>query len=132
MPYFVTALTHSTSGAKSVTCGFQPKGLRITASQRSTNNDNLVRESVGMSDGTNQVCTSQFYDGGTGGSGTNGVGPLKFIDRVVSVRDRSGGIVSEVAAAHVDTSVAPWTSTAVGYVVDIGNSSYQYQLDVWG
>lgn len=127
MNYFVTAVTHITTGTKTITCGFQPKGLRITASQRSTNLDNLVRQSVGMSDGTNQVCSSQFYDGSSGG------GPLRYIDRIASVRNRVSGTVTEVHAAHVDQSVAAWTATEVKYIVDTADSSgYQYQVEVWG
>lgn len=127
MNYFVTAVSHGTTGTKTIPCGFQPKGIRITASQRSTNSDNLVRQSIGMSDGTNQVCSSQYYDGTA-----SGAGPQRYIDRIVSVRNRVSGTVQEVSAAHVDQSVAAWTATEAKYIVDTADSAYQYQVEVWG
>lgn len=132
MNYFHTVAAYGTTGTKTINVGFQPRGMRITSAQRSTNNDNLVRSSDGKSDGTTQSCQSQYYDGSSGGSGLAAVGPLNFIDRIVSMRNRSAGTVSEVFSAHIDSSTAPWTSTEVKFIIDIATSAYPITIEVWG
>lgn len=135
MDYFQTTVTPLSAGIKTVTCGFPPKAVRITASQRSTNSDNVVRQSVGSSDGTKQMCTSQYYDGASGGT----PGPQKFSDRIVSVRNRASSTSTpEVLAAHIDQSYvdgggnsAAWTTTEMKYIVDVADS-YQLHIEIFG
>lgn len=124
MGYFLTTISHNTTGTKSITVPAQPLGLRITTSKKTSVTQNFAHMSMGVSDGTNQVCDAFFQDTTVGST-------QRSSTKIVSVLENSAGTVTEVCAAHVDNATAAWTATAVKYIVDTANVNYQFLVEVW-
>lgn len=120
MSYFVGSITHSTTGVKSVTVGFQPVGMRITVGQKDGSTDTTARDAYGVTDGTTSLYRSLFRDG-TGGQTVSGNGKL------ISVLDRVSGTVTEVIKVTFDS----FTATQVKYNVVTANVNYTLNIEAW-
>lgn len=123
MAYFLTTISHSTTGTKSITVGFAAKGLHIRVGQKASG-QNFSHMSHGSTDGVNQVCDT-FYQDTTAGS------TQRLSDRLVSVLENSAGTITEVCKAHIDNATAPWTATQIKYIVDTANVNYQFLIEAW-
>lgn len=121
MNYFVGTISHGTTGVKTITCGFQPIGARITVGQKTLTTQNFSHKSVGVTDGATQICDT-FYQDTTAGS------TQRSNAKLVSVLENSAGTITEVAAAAFDS----FTATALKYNVTTANSAYQYLVEIWG
>lgn len=128
MDFYLDAVTHLTAGTKTHTTGFPVKELEIIVSQK-TGQSNVVidRLSLGVSDGTYQICDTLYNDNTATGSGDQ-----KYLDRIVNVKERVSGTVSNVLIAVVDQSIAPWTPTTVSYIVTVPNGNYQLTVKARG
>lgn len=122
MAYFLTTISHSTTGVKTITCGFQPLGARITVSAQS-GGQTFAHKSVGVTDGVNQIC-DHFYQDATRGKTD------RFTDRLVSQWDWDAGTSAfvEKTRANFDST----TATQFKYNVITANLNYQYLVEVWG
>lgn len=126
MAYFLTTVSHSTTGAKTVTVGFAAKHLKITVTRRGSG-DTQNHQSVGdyNKDQLLQVCDYWFgYDGSAGLSD-------RTTTRIVKFPWRNGGSITYPTEAHVDESTAPWTATEVKYIVDTADVNCQYKVEAW-
>lgn len=121
MSYFLTTASHSTTGVKTITCGFQPIGARITVSAKS-GGQTYAHQSVGTTDGTNTVTDSWYQDATRGKTD-------RYTDRIVSQWewDSGGSVWSEKTKATFDS----FTATEFKYNVNTADVNYQYFIEVW-
>lgn len=115
MAYYCATVSYSSAGIKTITCGFQPVGMRITINYNSG-----TVHSKGTSDGTRQLCDWFFndvtdYDGGN------------HTDRMVSARDMVGGVITEIARANFDS----FTATAGKINVVTANVGPTFTVELW-
>lgn len=120
MAYLVGTSSHATTGIKTITCGFQPIGARITVGQKDGITDAVNRFSVGFTDGTNQFYVTTFRDG-TGAQTISGSG------KMVSVLNRVGGLVAEVVQATFNS----FTATQLKYNVNTADVNYTFNIEIW-
>jgi hypothetical protein len=122
MLYYNTSITPSTTGIKTISCGFQPVGMRITVSAKN-GSDTVSHMSIGQVDNTGyQTCNTTYTDT-TGGQTT------KYTDRMASVLERVSGTITEVSRANFDSFTA--TQAKFNCTVSAG-TAYQYHVEVWG
>lgn len=121
MAYFLETVTHSSAGLKTRTVGFQPTALRITIGKKVGVTMNAIQQSVGVTDGVNQMCDSLYGD-------TSGLSTKRDLAKIASQWEKVGGVWTEVISASFDS----FTATEVKYNVTTGNVNYQFQLEVWG
>lgn len=121
MAYFLETVTHSTTGVKTRTIGFQPQALRITIGKKVGVTVNSIQQSVGVSDGTLQYVDSIYGD-------TAALATKRDTAKLVSQWEKVAGTWTEVVAATFDS----FTATEVKYNVTTGNVNYQFQIEVWG
>lgn len=113
MDYDRSTITHSTTGVKTWTIGFQAKEFEIEVRPAPGTTYTDVRLSKGTSDGTNQVCDSlSVYSSRR---------QQVYTDRLASVWEWNGVSWTEVFKAELDS----FTATEVKYNVTIGNANYQ-------
>jgi hypothetical protein len=123
MQFYTTAVSHGTTGVKTRTVGFQPKGARILIGTVSGGETDLIHESDGVTDGINQICDSFLHDN-TGLSFQD-----RFTDRLASHYEFDGsGNPDEVVKVIFDS----FTSTEFKYNVITANGNYQLRVEVWG
>lgn len=119
MNYLLGTISHSTTGIKTITCGFQPLGARITAGPIN-GGSTVTRQSLGVTDGTTQVCDA-FYQSDLRGKQNR-------LTEMVHVYDWNG-------TAFIDKVVATFssfTATEFKYNVTTADVNYQFQIEVWG
>lgn len=121
MAYFLTTVSHSTTGVKTINVGFQPISARITAGNKTGVADNCARKTTGVTDGTNQICDVEYLDTTSGYTD-------RFSDRLVSVRERVAGTITEVVRANFDS----FTATELKYNVTTANVNFQFLIEVDG
>lgn len=122
MQYYNTSITPSSTGIKTISCGFQPVGMKITVGAKS-GSDASTRRSIGQVDNSGyQTCDTEYGD--QTGDKTN-----SHTDRLVSILDRVAGVISEVGRADFDSFT---TTQAKFNVVTAAGSAYQYHVEVWG
>lgn len=119
MSYFRGLTTLSSTGLRTITVGFQPIGYRITYSMK-FGGDTIDHVSVGGSDGTRQHVVGHYADS---------TGRQTYIDsaKVVSHKERSGGVLVEVVSA----THSAMTATGPQVNVTIANTSYQALVEAW-
>lgn len=120
MSYFTGSTSHNTTGIKTVTVGFQPIGMRMTVGQKDGATDTTTRYAWGVTDGTNQFSVTTFRDG-TGAQTTT------TASKLLSVFDRSGGVIAEV----VQVTFNSFTATQVKYNVNTANVNYTIIIEAW-
>lgn len=123
MSYYNTTATHTTTGVKTISPGFTPKGYRITVSAKG--GESYSHMSIGQVDDSGYATYHSWYQDTTNGSTQKGASGSS--GKVVSILERVSGTISEVGAATHDS----FTSTAIKYNVTTANSSYQYNVEVW-
>lgn len=128
MNYYLDAVTYLSTGIKAINTGFPVKELEILVTQKTgESNVNLVRSSQGVSDGTYQLCHTQYMDGTATGAGAK-----RFTDRIVNVRERQSGTVNDVLVAVIDDTLAPWDSTNAYIIITTANPNYQLTIKARG
>lgn len=120
MSYFCTTTAHSTTGVKTITCGFQPTGMRITAGHEFGVSETCAHQSTGVSDGVDQFFNT-FYQDTTGGKTEDGD------TKIVSLYDRVSGNITEVVAASFDS----FTATQGKYNVTTADVDYNLMVELW-
>jgi len=118
MAYWAGAITLSSTGtAKSFPVGFQPTWAEFRVGQKSGTTETVNHLSLGEVDTTGyQYCTSTFTD-------ASGSTTVNYSTKVVSHRERSGGIVEVLSA-----SFNSFYSTGIKLDVSIANSNYPVVL----
>lgn len=122
MNYYFTTVSHSTTGVKIRTPGFQPVRAKITVAAKS-GGQTYAHKSVGTTDGTNSVCDA-FYQDATRGKTD------RYTDRLVSQWEWDTG-----TSAWVEKTKATFdsfTATEFKYNVVTADVNYQYFIEVWG
>lgn len=119
MSYFMTTVSHATTGVKSVTPGFQPIGARITVSSAGTSQA-VGHFSQGITDGTHQCFNSTFSD-------VNGSSSWQGITKMVSHYERVSGTLTEVLAISFDS----FNATQFKYNVGTANVNYSITVEAW-
>lgn len=120
MAYYLTTISHSTTGVKTRTPGFQPIGARITVAAKS-GGETYAHKSIGITDGTNQICDSFFQDATRGKSD-------RYTDRLISQWEWNGAAFVEKVRVDFDS----FTATEFKYNVVTADVNYQLLVEVWG
>lgn len=120
MSYFIETISHPSTGLKTRTIGFQPTGVRITVSQKTSTAQTMAHKSVGISDGTNQICDTFYADG-------NYAKTERFNDRLVSHIEHNGVSFVEKVRANLDS----FTATELKYNVITADVNYQFLIEAW-
>lgn len=116
MNYLRSTITHSTTGVKTWTVGFQAKEVELVVTPAPGSTISDPRWSVGVTDGTNQVCDHvAVYPSNRRQE--------RYTDRMASVWEYNGGTGTwtEVFKATFDSI----TSTEVKYNVVTASANYQ-------
>lgn len=121
MAYFQETVSHNSTGVKTRTIGFQPVSARITLGQKTSTAQTMAHKSVGVTDGTNQVCDTFFADGTRAKT-------ERFSDRLVSHIEHDGTNYVEKVRANFDS----FTPTELKYNVITADVGYQFLIEVWG
>jgi hypothetical protein len=122
MSYYFSKITHSTTGVKTRTVGFQPTGARITIGAKDGATQTWIQKSMGLTNGTSHVCLSEW------GDTTAGLKSKKDISGVlVSQYDKVAGVWTEVLAAAFDS----FTATEFKYNVTTGSADFQFLVECW-
>lgn len=121
MSYFFGTASYSTANLKTITCGFQPVRAKITIGSIAGGENAIIHQSVGVTDGTNQLCDS-FADDGTN------LYQNRFTDRMVSHYVFAAGVPTETTKA----TFSSFTATQFKFTVNTANVNYQYFIEVWG
>lgn len=120
LSYIEDTITHSTTGVKTWTTGFQPKivDFYVVPAPGSTITD--PRWSHGTSDGTFQLCDqTSIYSSRR---------QERFTDRMASIWTWNGTTWTEAYKISLDS----FTATEVKYNVNTASSSYQLYRRAWG
>lgn len=123
MNNYLTTVSHNSTGVKTITCGFQPKGARITVSRNGVG-DTLSHLSQGVTDGTNQVCSTNAADPANGYGYSD-----RFGDRMVGFY---GFDVSGAPLELTRANFSAFTATEFKYDVITKNVNCQYLVEIWG
>lgn len=120
MSYKTSSTAFGTTGVKTITCGFQPIGIRITTGAAAGGPDGFMHYSIGRSDGTNQTCNWGFADNTLQDSDN-------YTDRLVSVQENSGGSLAEVMRANFNSFIA------TGFKINVAtaNANYDFFYEAW-
>lgn len=121
MSYFITTISHNTTGVKTITVGFQPLAAHITVGQKTSTAQTMAHLSKGITDGTNQICDTFFADGTRAKT-------ERFSDRLVSHIEHNGTNYVEKVRADFDS----FTATELKYNVVTPDVNYQFLIEVWG
>lgn len=124
MNYSRGTITHTTTGVKTYTCGFQPVEAEIVVTYAPGATDNRQHRSAGTTDGTNQVCDVDYLE-------TTHIFEQRFTDRLVEIREWNGATWVTVLTATFDS----FTATEFKYNVTVAGAnagSYQFHRKVRG
>lgn len=119
--YYRGLTTFGSAGLITLNVGFQPTGYKLTVGQVFGITDTADHVFVGGSDGTRQHTIGHFDD-------INGRQTFTESGKVISQRQRVGGVVTEVLRANHD-SMQP-TGPRINVVTP--NTSYQVLVEAWG
>lgn len=117
-------ISHSTTGVKTITCGFQPLGAEILVGSDPGSTQTGFRQSFGVTDGTNSATDSSFID--TSGHSKQD----RYSDRLVSLWKWDTG-----TSAYVELTKATFdsfTATEFKYNVITADVNHQYRYRIWG
>lgn len=120
MSYFRGLVTFGSAGLVTLNVGFQPVGYKLTVGQLFGTTDTTDHVFVGGSDGTRQHAIGHFDD-------INGRQTFTEAGKVISQRQRIGGVITEVLRANHD-SMQP-TGPRVNVITP--NTSYQVLVEAW-
>lgn len=121
--YFLTTISHNTTGVKTITCGFPPVRAKITVISNGSA-DPIAHKSEGVTDGTNQICDTFAVKAASGYSYSD-----RFNDRLVSFHEFDGsGNPTLVTRANYDSKNA----TQFKYNVITANVNCQYRVEIEG
>lgn len=122
MPYYNTSITPNTVTTYTISCGFQPTALKITVGAKN-GSDVTAHQSVGQCDNSGYSTCNTFFQDGTGSK------TFAYTDRLVSIRERVAGTVTEVGKATFNS----FTATQAKFNVTVAaGTNYQYHVEVWG
>lgn len=121
MNYSFDTITHSTTGVKTMTVGFQPLEAELVIAPAPGGALTTVKMSSGTTDGTNQSTDSFSVD-------STRRYQERFTDRMASIWEWNGAAWAEVFKITFDS----FTSTEFKYNVNIGNANYQVKRKVRG
>lgn len=125
MNYKQGTITHSTTGVKTITCGFQPLAAEIICGGDPAGTQTSINHlSIGTTDGTNQVCDSWALDT------ANHAKQDRYSDRLVSVWKWDVGTSAFVE--EVKATFDSFTATEFKYNVTTGNANRQFRYRIWG
>lgn len=119
MSHITTSFTTTSStGNRSLTgLGFQPAYIRLTVAQKNGTSETFIHKSEGFTDGTNQGCTSIFWDS-TGGK------TVSFTDRVIDHINRVSGTLTDVIVATIVSLDAD------GFTLNFSTTTTSYRVFV--
>lgn len=119
MSYFMGTTSYGTTGVKTITCGFQPVGAKITIGAV-TGGDTNAQMSVGVTDGTNSVCDSWYQDA-TRGKQTR-------TTELAHVYDWNGTVFTDDVVISFDS----FTATQFKFNITTVDVNRQLFIEVWG
>lgn len=120
MSYFRGLTTFDSTGLRTVNVGIQPIGYRITCAQKFGITDTLDHVFIGGSDGTRQHVQGHFHD-------PSGRQTFTESGKVITQKERIGGVITEVLAASHDSMAA----TGPRVNITTANANYQVVVEAW-
>ncbi len=126
MNYYLTTVTYITTGAKSITVGFQPVAAKITIGPKS-GSTSILNDSEGCTDGTNQITDFRVQHSGRSYS-------ERFNNRLGCAWEWDTGLNTWVEKVKVALpgSGSAFTATQFNFDALTVNSGYQCKIEVWG
>lgn len=125
--YFLETISHNSTGVKtravtdnSTGTPFTPTHYKITVGPKN-GGTTFDSHSVGICDGTNQLCDSSYVDP------TKVDVPARFTDRVAYIREWSGAIFTDKVKAAHDSIIA----NGIKYNVLTADVNYQLLIEAW-
>lgn len=121
LSYIRDTISHSTTGVKTMTTGFQPKEAELIVAPGPGTTAASIHFSLGRSDGTNQGCDSMTTDSGH-------LFQRRYNDRMVSISEWNGTAYVEV----FQITFGSFTATTFTYNVVTADANYQVERVVRG
>lgn len=121
MLYNRDTISHSTTGVKTNTVGFQPVEAELVVALGPGTTFTNIRFSLGRTDGTNQGCDSMTTDSGH-------LFQRRYNDRIVSISEWNGSAYAETFKIAFDS----FTATEFKYNVVTANANFQVERIVRG
>lgn len=121
MNYYRDTISHSTTGIKTTTTGFQPVEAELVVAPAPGSALANIHFSLGRTDGTNQGCDSSATD-------TGHIFQRRYNDRMVSISEWNGTAYVEVFKITFDS----FTATTFTYNVVTADVNYQVERIVRG
>lgn len=118
--YYQTSTGYGTTGVKTVACGFQPTGMRISVGAKSGSSATTNQKSVGTSDGTRQSYISNF-------SNANFNQTKQGNSKMISHYEEVAGSLTEVIAGTFDS----FTATEGKFNLSAANNNYTLIIELW-
>lgn len=121
LSYIRDTISHSTTGIKTMTTGFQPIEAELIVAPGPGTTFSSVKFSLGRSDGTNQGCDSMTTDSGH-------LFQRRYNDRMVSISEWNGTAYVETFKITFDS----FTATTFTYNVVTADANFQVERVVRG
>lgn len=119
MSYYTARTTYGTTGIKTINCGFQPAGMRLTVAGKASSST-VVQFSQGVSDGTRQSYESLYSDS-TGRQTKDGN------TKMISHWERIAGVLTEVYSVAFDS----FTATEGKFNIGTVSNNYSIKIELW-
>lgn len=120
MSYYRALTTFDVTGLRTINAGFVPTGYRITCGQKFGVTDTVDHVFIGGSDGTRQHVVGSFHD-------STGRQTFTESGKVITQKERVGGVITEVLAASHDS----FQANGPRVNVTTANANYQVVVEVW-
>lgn len=120
MAYYTTRAAYGTTGVKTITCGFQPVGMRITACSKNGTATTTLQKCVGTADGTRQNYISTFVN-------ANFKQTKDSNDKMIRHYEDVAGVLTEVITGTFDS----FTATEGKFNLSLTSNLYALQIELW-
>lgn len=120
MSYYTTRASYGTTGTKTITCGFQPVGMRISVGAKNGTATSAVQKCVGTADGTRQNYISEFIN-------DNFKQTKDSNDKMIRHYEDVSGVLTEVVTGTFDS----FTATQGKFNLSITSNTYALTIELW-
>lgn len=120
MSYYTTRAAYGTAGVKTITCGFQPVGMRISVGAKNGLATSTMQHCVGTADGTRQNYISTFAN-------TNFNQTKDSNDKMIRHFEDVAGVLTEVVTGTFDS----FTATECKFNLSLTSNTYGLTIELW-
>ncbi len=120
MAYYTTRASYGTTGVKTITCGFQPVGMRISVGAKNGTAASTLQKCVGTADGTRQNYISEFVN-------VNFKQTKDSNDKIIRHFEDVAGTLTEVITGTWDS----FTATEGKFNLSTTTNTYSLTIELW-